>query len=372
MFFYFALKFNFTKRKKSKMKIIHLDKKKKEIKLKTESLDDLWYLSQFIDPGDLVSGKTLRKIKHTKSSDERNANVERRWVYIKINVEKIEFHETTSTLRVLGTIADGPEDVSRGSHHTFNISDDTTITIEKKELMKYHFDILEKAASNNKNNVLIVVFDREECTFAKLKHQGYEILSEIKGNVQKKADLQNIKSNFYAEIINKIKEYDSRYNLDTIIIGSTSIWNDYLLKELYDDNLKKKIFFTTANNVGKNGINEVLKREDTKKRLKENRTLYEISLVETLLENISKNTNYAYGFDEVKKSAFSGAVDKLLITDTFIRRKKEEGLYSEIEEIMKLTESANGEIHIISSHNEGGKKLDGIGGIGAILRYSLN
>jgi stalled ribosome rescue protein Dom34 len=31
-----------------------------------------------------------------------------------------------------------------------------------------------------------------------------------------------------------------------------------------------------------------------------------------------------------------------------------------------------GEIHIISSEFDAGKKLDGLGGIGAILRYKMN
>jgi protein pelota len=38
---------------------------------------------------------------------------------------------------------------------------------------------------------------------------------------------------------------------------------------------------------------------------------------------------------------------------------------------MRTVESNSGKIHIISREHEGGKKLDGIGGIGAILRYKV-
>jgi len=40
--------------------------------------------------------------------------------------------------------------------------------------------------------------------------------------------------------------------------------------------------------------------------------------------------------------------------------------------MMKIVDQTKGEIHIISSEYEGGRKLDGLGGIGAILRYKLN
>jgi protein pelota len=39
---------------------------------------------------------------------------------------------------------------------------------------------------------------------------------------------------------------------------------------------------------------------------------------------------------------------------------------------MKTAEQTKAEIYIISSEHEGGKKLDGLGGMGAILRYKLN
>ena len=39
---------------------------------------------------------------------------------------------------------------------------------------------------------------------------------------------------------------------------------------------------------------------------------------------------------------------------------------------MKIVDSTKGEILIISSENEAGKKLDGLGGIAAILRFKLN
>ena len=45
------------------MKIIHKDLKKGELKIKVDSSQDLWYLSNIIEQDDRVSGMTERKVK---------------------------------------------------------------------------------------------------------------------------------------------------------------------------------------------------------------------------------------------------------------------------------------------------------------------
>jgi protein pelota len=80
----------------------------------------------------------------------------------------------------------------------------------------------------------------------------------------------------------------------------------------------------------------------------------------------------SYGIKETKNAAEAGAIKTLLITDKFIQKKREENKYKGIEEIMKQIDNTKGDIFIISSEHEAGKKLDGLGGIGAILRYKIN
>ena len=66
------------------MKIIHQNLKHGEIKLKAENLDDLWYLSSIIEPGDLVRGQTERKIKLGDEGD-RQQKVIKKKVTLAIN-----------------------------------------------------------------------------------------------------------------------------------------------------------------------------------------------------------------------------------------------------------------------------------------------
>jgi protein pelota len=214
--------------------------------------------------------------------------------------------------------------------------------------------------------------DREEAQFALLKKYGYDVLTDIQGKVNKKALGEKIEGKFYEEIIDKLKDYVKRYEIVKIILASPAFWKEELIKELKDENLKKKIITATCNSTGKNGIDEVLRRPELKAALHEDRIAKEISLVEELLAEISKNNLAVYGIKETENAVHAGAVQTLLITDSMIEKTRDQGTYEKIENIMKIADSMRGEIKIISSEHQGGKKLDGLGGIAAILRFRLS
>src|SRR3989344_6984050 len=192
------------------MKLIHSNLKKGEIKLLTQELDDLWYLSNIIEPNDYLQGKTLRKIK-VASSEERAKEASKKPVFLKILVEKVEFSKHNNTLRVSGIIKAAPEDIPLGDYHTFNIDENTTVEIIKEKWLKYQLDKLKEACSETKSSILILVHDREEAYFALFKKYGYDVLLHIKGNVQKKRAENKVSGNFYAEMQKNLEEYIERY-----------------------------------------------------------------------------------------------------------------------------------------------------------------
>lgn len=352
------------------MKLLHLNLKKGEVKLLTQSLDDLWYLSSIIEPEDLLQGKTLRKIKYT-SSEEKSKEGTKKPVFIKIEVEKVEFSKYTNVLRVSGVIKQAPEEVPLGSYHTFNVDENTAITIVKGQWLKYQLDKLKEACAEQKSSLLICVHDREEAYFALFRKYGYEILAHIQGEVQKKREESIKKENFYRTIIAKLNEYVDRFQIKQVILASPAFWKEDLMKELNDNKLRQKIILATCSSATRNGIEEVIKRPEVKEALKLERTAKEINKVEELLTEIAKNNLAVYGLNETENAALIGAVKELLITDSFIQKSRSENLYNEVEKIMKTVDKAKGEIEIISSEHEGGKKLDGLGGIAAILRFKL-
>jgi len=353
------------------MKLIHSDLKKNIVKVKIENLDDLWYLNQIIEKSDLVKGKTLRKVKIGDESQRRQKK-EKKAVFLLIQVEKVEFSKTSNILRVSGIVKEGPEDIPLGSHHTFNIEENSILTIIKQKWLKFQIDKLKEASKATAAKILICVHDREEAHFALMKKYGYQLLTNIKGTVTKKADIKQKETNFYKEILKQLIGYDERYNLSKIIIASPAFWKEELMKEIEDENLKNRIILAICSSVGENAINEVIKRPETENALKQDRIAKEYKYMEELFAEISKANLASYGLKETKNAAIAGAVKTLLITDSFIQKKRMEDKYENIENIMKIVDSTKGDILIISSEHEAGKKLDGLGGIAAILRYKLN
>ena len=349
------------------MKILHENLTQGVIKFSIDNLDDLWYLSTLVDKGDFVKGSTYRKI---KVGTDENCKVIKKKVFLKLLVESIEFHRYTDSLRIGGNIVDGPEDISRGSHHTFNIDSGSILTLEKKKWLKFHVDRLREASNSDNFNILLCIFDREQAIFAKLKKYGFDVISSLKGNVSKKAFDQDT-SNFYQEIVKVIQGYEQKQNFNYIILASPAFYREYLLKEIKDDKLKKKISTATCSSVSVSGINEVLKRPELKDVLQKDRASKEMKLVDDLMENISKDKLAVYGFEHTQNASNAGAVKLLLVTDKLIHDKRLNDSFADLEEMMNSVENSKGEITIISSEHEGGKKIDSLGGVGGILRYQF-
>jgi len=71
-----------------------------------------------------------------------------------------------------------------------------------------------------------------------------------------------------------------------------------------------------------------------------------------------------YGKHKVKIAAEAGAIEELLVIDELLREE-------DVEKIMDMTENLGGKVMVISSEHDGGKQLNALGGLAALLRYAL-
>ena len=346
------------------MKQLAFNRKQGEAKVLVQNPDDLWYLNNIIDPGDIIKGKTLRKLKPTEE-----AKAERKLVFMAIAVEKIDY--AANELRVSGKMLEGPEDVPHGSYHTFSIEQGITVTIVKPEWLGYQLDYLKEATTAKPPKIIVCVFDREEALFARLTRDGHELLSTLKGKVAKKAVEEKVKETFYEAIVKQLEDYDKRFGLDKIIVASPAFWKEELYKVLKSPELKKKIIQATCSGVDETAIAEVLKRPEIQQALHAERVSNELAKIDELFLAIAKKGPAAYGLKETAHAADAGAIQELLVTDKLIQHARAENRFAELDRIMKIVDRAKGKVWIISTEHEGGKKLQGLGGIGAILRYKL-
>lgn len=348
------------------MKTIHSDFKKGEVKVKITQKEDLWYLKNILREGDIIKGKTYRKIDTGKK--EGRSKKERKKVYLEIKLENTETNES-EVLRAKGKVSKGTEEVSKGTYHTFNIKPGTIITIQKNEWLIHEKEQLKESKKTNKAKILICVHDRQEATIASSTGSGYKILTTIKGDAEKKEERATNKGNFYEELIKILKEYNKRIKPKTIILASPAFYKDDLYDKVQEQELKEKTIKASCSSSKPNAIEEVLKRPETKTALKEIRASKESKLIDKLMKEISKQRKAAYGLEEVKKTAKMGAIKHLLVTEKTIKKYRKKDKYKTLNQIMKQVKNTRGEITIISSEHSYGEKLEGLGGIAAILRY---
>ena len=130
--------------------------------------------------------------------------------------------------------------------------------------------------------------------------------------------------------------------------------------------MAKKSILEATGSGGRVGINEVLKKGTVEKLAAENRVAFEMGAIDRLLTEIAKNSSkVVYGLRETRNAINLGAVSELLILDTKVAS---EGMSEE----MDMVENMKGEVMVISSEHEGGKQLESLGGMAAILRYQIN
>lgn len=344
------------------MRVLSREEKTGEIKLLIQSVDDLWHIYNLVEPGDLVIATSFRREEriHDKLRPER---MEKKKMRIGLRVEKVEFHDFSDRLRVQGVIEQAPQDL--GEHHTFNITLKDDLSIVKKWKEHQLARIEEAVRATQEPLITFLAIDDEGALLAQLHQYGIQEIAEIRSSgTGKMYPQKGAKEDFFAEVISKLKSMDLGDAL--ILLGPG------FEKENLNDRIRNKCpeiasqtYLFSTGHAGMLGIQESLKGGIASEILEKSRVALETRLVEELLSEISREGKYAYGEEEVRKATESGAVHTLLITNEMIRNKV-------IEDLLKEVERMKGRIVVVSAKHEAGKKLNSLGGLGALLRYKLH
>ncbi|WP_297437756.1 mRNA surveillance protein pelota [Thermococcus sp.] len=356
------------------MQIIHQDVKEGKIKVKAETLDDLWHLYHIIEEGDVIYAKTLRK-QSQRADSLRAEKVEVIPVFLGIKAEKVSFHKFANHVRVTGPIVySSREDVPVGKYHTIIIEEGTVVTIQKPRWRGYFLDRLKEAVEASKRaRVMIVVMDDGEADMALVREYGVEILNSIRRNLggkQYSTERESEQKRFFHDVARTMEEIMRREKVEkTIVAGPGFVKEDFykFLRENYPE-LAKKVVVEDTSVTGRTGIYEVIKRGTVDKVYHENRVAKEVQLVEKVLEGIGRNTGMVtYGLREVEEAVNYGAVETLLVLDELLK-----GEYRDkIEELLETVRRSRGEVIVVSSGHEGGDKLKALGGLAALLRFRV-
>ncbi|MGB1586765.1 MAG: mRNA surveillance protein pelota [Thermoplasmatota archaeon] len=338
------------------------------LRLQIETLDDLWHLRNLIAAGDLVTMDTYRTAEST-GDRVRDGKQEKKRMKLGVRVESVEWHDFDDHLRVLGTIASGPQDL--GKHHTHVIKDDigTRLDLQKPgRLQQWHIDLVQDAAdAAAAPQVVLLAIDDSEAQFAILRGYGVQWLGSLPAGGQGKRfdGAEAAKKAFYAEAIKTLATLRTSPDVAVVVVGP-GWWREEFINQLqqHDAALAQGVLTDGTSQGGRGGIQEALRRGVIEKVARDHRIHVETERIEEVFARIAQDGLVAYGPDEVHAAVQAGAAEEVLVTDHAMREDR-------FDRVLREAERTRCGVHIVAGGHDAGARLEQIGGIAALLRFQV-
>lgn len=346
------------------------------MKVIPKNIDDLWVLYNVINKNDQVFARSTRVIK-VEEEAARPTKGRRVSMFIGICVDSVTFQREMDRLRIHGIVIEAPERYGiMGSHHTINIPLRRPMTISKEVWLNHDIERIRKASKIITHPIIVVSIDGDECCIALLQQHGIDIKAEIRAKLPSKRDVEKrgpAISKYFKTIL-QVLDLVWKNTQGLLSIIGPGFWKEDLVKYIRIE--QPKLFgvikaVRTVGNGGIAGVKEAIRSGVLDKVAKEGRVIEETKVVNEVLSRLGANQGkVTYGQMDVENAINIGAVKLLLVADELLRKERDEERKS-IEDLMRKVEKIGGRIMIINTKFEAGKQLVGLGGLAALLRYSI-
>jgi len=357
------------------LRVLKRDERRGIMALLPEDVDDLWALYVAIEPGDIVRARTTRE-KRIRAEGQKGRRGKRISVRLGVEVEKKAFDALMKRLRLLGVIREAPYELEGelGKHHTLNIKPGMALEIQKEAWGRYQLDVIERACSKKPKPLIVLSLDDEDYCIALVGMRDVKVLAEGRNTATAGAQSkEEALKPFFKEALDALKRAWEERKRPIAVIGP-SFERDLFLGVLRREQpgLAREIVSTRGVSTGGlSGIYEALRAGVLVKALSEARLIEEAEAVKELLARLGRGDGrVAYGLDDVRRACSIGAVELLLVSDAVLR-DADEAFRLELEDLMMDVEAKRGRVMIVGSGHEAGRNLLSLGGIAALLRFSL-
>ena len=343
-----------------------------------EDADDLLTLRRIIENGDYVFADTTRVIKKVKEF-ARPDKGERIKVRVSVRVESISLDDIVDRLRITGIITNTDNElVPRGIHHSLTVQVGDTITIDKnRKWNDIETNILKR--SGNSTNFILVAIDAQEAAVAKISGTHLKIIPNIYSGQSGKRYQHAAKNNpnieiFFDDIAKTIQSIFSaaeEENNSTIIIfgpGETKRRFYNLLVEKHKLEKGKVSLIDGVDVAGEDGIFVFLRSPAIKEAMSSSKLATVSSILDDIMRLVHKGeAKYAMGMQEVSNAASIKAIEYLVFSDSIFKTTDE----NDVVKLLNLLESQGAKSFAVDSSTDIGWRVSSLGGIVALLRYSI-
>ncbi len=341
------------------MKVIKFYETSGSLKVRADSMEDLWAIERIVFENDLVKSESVRRFK----GSEKDVG-ELKEVVIRLKVEKVELDKSAVRLRFMGKIVEGRplEYVKLNSYHTLNIAPGDTLEITKSAWPEYLLQVVKNAVKDSKKPKLgIIAIDDEKALPAYLYGYGLDIKDEVYSRLSKRMSQKEFKEQ-QNKYFNEIIDIVGNMSTDIIVIAGPGFTKDELKKYAETKGLLKKIpkklFFFKTSNVERSGIYELIKSDQVSELLEGEIIRKEFKLMGEFLEGLSSGKSKS-GIEAVKKAIEDYDARVILVNDSVLSK-------GEVREILNVAEKNRIKIEIFNANDEIGRQLHSFKDIGCI------
>jgi len=223
-----------------------------------------------------------------KTDKIRAERAEKKRMVLGIQAEKVEFHESESRLRILGTIVEGPQDV--GSHHTLNLGEGEVLTVRKVEWTPSKLERVRRSVEDARRpRLLFVALDNDEAVIAVARQFGMQEVARICSTGSGKMYEQKGQDDFYPEVIDKVRQ-TAEPGVPLIVLGPGFAKEALVtLGKEKEPELFKSVFVYHTGQSGMQGVHELMKAGLGADVVQGSRAAQETKAVEDVLEQIAKD-----------------------------------------------------------------------------------
>jgi protein pelota len=346
------------------VRLLHRDTATGLLRLRLESPSDLWRIARFVRAGDIAGGSTTRRDPEAPA-DVPGAERTRRRVWIVVAVEQVEFHGFTKHVRITGPIREGPFDIGR--HHTLDLSEGDEVTVLKTTTSAGDRVLLEEGlAGAGEPTILLAAVDWGDSSVLRLRGRAIEPVADLKRTIAGKryegGQGEKDRKTYADELIGLIRREGPAAN--AVIIAGPGFLKEELARRLHEEDpglsAKVKIYSTAES--GRVGVDELLKSGKATEVLRGSVAAEEAEFVERLMRSLATGTRAAVGRGEVAEAVTAGAAETVLVSERLLTDP-------EVLTVLDRARGARARLFVVRNEGETGAKMEGLGGIAAILRY---
>ncbi|KAJ0420044.1 eRF1 domain 1-domain-containing protein [Aspergillus carlsbadensis] len=374
-----------------------------------EEPEDMWHAYNLIVPGDLLYATAIRRVTTTGTTGSTSSSRVR--LTLEIRVKNLDFDPQNSQLHVSGQIMNETPHTKIGQHHTLDLELNRQFTLEKGsgpdnegsgwdsvavEALKDAVD----EGGNRRAEAVAVVMQEGLAHICFIGQHRTILKQKVEMSVPRKraggSDHDKTMTKFYQTTLDtllRLLEFNTSATSMSmagparpVLLASPGFIATSFQKHIQSvantstpalKRLLPSIVVVHSASGYLHSLTEVLQSPTVKALLSDTKHARETKLMDDFNEQLRKETNKAtYGPREVEHAVDQGAVGRgggvLIISNRLFRAQDVAERKRWVALVDRVRDVEGGEVRVLSSEHESGRRLDGLGGIAALLTFPID